>query len=173
MNLWNEGLQIIFSDKYLLLFGYLSIPRVSIWWLPHNIYTLSWIEFGVPGFLLLISLGVFFLYAEWKRHGELRSRLPDAVLWAGMAGLFLINGITSLYFHEAYVIINFICVAAIWVAQIREIDSSLASVNSGDPQTGIGSAFGKIIPNPEGNRSRASDPADDRLPKNQSTSRPS
>jgi hypothetical protein len=125
LTLWNEGLQLIFSDKYLLAFGYLAIPpaALNIWWLPHNIYTLFWIEFGVPGFLFLLGLGSYFLYSGWKRYDKLRGRFPAVVLWAGMAGLFLVNGMAGLYFHESYVIVNFLCVTVLWVAQIRAIDS--------------------------------------------------
>jgi len=135
LNLWNAGLQIIFSNKYLLPFGYLTIPPtgLSIVWVPNNIYILSWIEFGVPGFLLLIGLGGFFLYSGWRRYDKLRTRFPTAVLWGGLAGLFLINGMAILYFQETYIIINFLCVTAIWAAQLREIDSPVAPGNSGVP----------------------------------------
>jgi hypothetical protein len=146
LNLWNAGLQIIFSDKYLLPFGYLAIPPagLSVWWVPHNIYIISWIEFGVPGFLLLIGLGGFFLYSGWRRYDKLRTHFPTAVLWGGLAGLFLINGMAILYFQEPYSIINFLCVAAIWAAQLREIDASPALGNNDSPSAQVGLQTGKI-----------------------------
>jgi len=145
LNLWNRGLQLIFSDKFLLPFGYNlsgSGNNPSIWWLPHNIYSLSWLEFGWPGILGLLSLGGVLLYSGWKRYGELRSHLSAAVLWGGMAGLFLIGGMADLYFHEPYVIINFICVMGLWGAQNREIDSPPESGSSGLSSTDRETAFG-------------------------------
>jgi hypothetical protein len=149
LDLWNQGLQIIVSDKYLLPFGYLSIPPPNLryWWLPHNIYTLSWIEFGIPGFLFLIGLGGFFLYAGWKRYEKLRIHFPATALWTGLAGLFLINGMASLYFHEPYVIVNFLCAAAIWLWQIREIDLPPSSGDSSVPQTENGSVTARVVRN--------------------------
>lgn len=135
LDLWNQGLQLILSDKFLLPFGYnlsASSGNPSIWWLPHNIYTLFWLEYGWPGILVLIGLAIYFLYSGWKRYDSLRSHFPTAVLWTGMVGLFLINGMGSLYFHETYVVITFLCVTAVWAAQIIEIDFPLA--------TGTGSA---------------------------------
>jgi hypothetical protein len=142
LSLWNEGLQTIFSDKYLLVFGYLAVlpANLKIWWLPHNIYTLFWIEFGLLGFLFLIGLGSYCMYSGWKRYEKLRTRFHAVVPWAGMAGLFLIIGMAGLYFHETYVIVNFLCVFAIWMTQIQEIDSPLSAGNSTHPQTEKGSA---------------------------------
>jgi hypothetical protein len=59
-----------------------------------------------------------------------------------MAGLFLIGGMADLYFHEPYVTINFLCVMALWAAQIREIGSPLAAGNSREPHTENGPASG-------------------------------
>ena len=80
---------------------------------------------------LLVGLGVYLLYCGWKRYGELRSRFPAAVLWGGLAGLFFVGGMADLYFHEPYVIINFICVMGLWAAQLREIDRSPTAGNAG------------------------------------------
>jgi hypothetical protein len=149
LDLWSQSLQLIFSDKYLLPFGYNlsgSGNNPSIWYLPHNIYILSWLEFGWPGILLLVGLAAYLLYSGWKRYEKLRSHFPAAVLWGGLAGLFLIGGMADLYFHEPYVIINFICVLGLWAAQLRWIDSPLAAWNSGEPYTENGPASGKVIP---------------------------
>ncbi len=128
LDLWGSALQVISGDPLLLPFGYLSIPPSgrSVFWLPHNIYLLSWIEYGWPGILLLIGMAIFFLSGGWKRYAGLRLQPPAACLWAGLAGLFLVNGMASLYFHEPYVIVNFMCVAAIWIFQICEISSTPA-----------------------------------------------
>jgi hypothetical protein len=138
--LWNQALQVIFLDKYLLAFGYLSVPpaNLSVWYIPHNIYILSWIEFGVPGLLVLMGLAAYLLYSGWKRYEKLRSHFPAAVLWGGLAGLFLIGGMADLYFHELYVIINFICVLGLWAAQLREIDSPPALGNTDSPSAQAG-----------------------------------
>jgi hypothetical protein len=135
LNLWNRALQVITNDRLLLPMGFISNQPngASIWWLPHNIYILSWIEFGMPGFLLLLGLGAFLLRWGWQRYEAFRGHLPGALLWLGIGGLFLLNGMDSLYFHEPYAIINFICVAAIWIAQLREIDLSSSASNTGLP----------------------------------------
>ena len=128
LELWNHGLQLIASDKFLLPFGYAlgsTADNPSIWWLPHNIYSLAWLEFGWPGILCLLSLGVYLIYSGWKRFDALQTRFPATVLWGGIGGLFLIGGMADLYFHEPYVIINFICVLGLWAAMIREMDSPL------------------------------------------------
>jgi hypothetical protein len=122
------------------------MPSINIWWLPHNIYTLAWLEFGIPGLLLLIGWGGLFLYTGWKRYENLRTHFSAGILWAGIAGLFLINGMASLYFHESYVILNFLCVSALWTAQIRAIDAPIAPNNSGDPRAENELASGKVIP---------------------------
>jgi len=144
--LWNQALQVIFSDKYLLAFGYLSVPpaNLSVWYIPHNIYVLSWIEFGVPGFLMLIGLAAYLLHSGWKRYEKLRSHFPAAVLWGGLAGLFLIGGMADLYFHEQYVIINFICVLGRWAAQLRWIDASPSLGNTDSTPVQVGLQTGKI-----------------------------
>ena len=158
LDLWNQGLQLIFTDKYLLLSGYLAVPtaNLKIWWLPHNIYTLAWIEFGIPGFLLLIGLGAYFLYSGWRRYEGLRSHFSAAVVWAGMIGLFLISGMADLYFHESYVIINFLCVTALWMVQIRQIDSSASSGNSAGTISGRSASGGKVSAIPPAEVSDAS-----------------
>jgi O-antigen ligase len=138
LELWNRGLQLIFSDKFLLPFGYSlgsTANNPSIWWLPHNIYSLAWLEFGWPGILGLIGLGVYLIYTGWKRYVELRRRFWAIVLWGGLAGLFLIGGMADLYFHEPYVILNFICVLGLWAAMLREMDAHLASKISDVPST--------------------------------------
>jgi O-antigen ligase len=126
LDLWSSALQVITSDPAWLPFGYLSIPPAgrSVFWLPHNIYLLSWMEFGWPGLVLLIGMAAFFLYDGMKRYAGLRRHPSAACLWAGLAGLFLVNGMASLYFHEPYVVVNFICVAVIWIFQTREIESA-------------------------------------------------
>jgi len=146
---WSQSLQLIFSDKYLLPLGYNLIGsgnNPSIWWLPHNIYLLSWLEFGWPGVLLLVGLVGYLLYSGWKRYGELRSHFPVAVLWGGIAGLFFVGGMADLYFHEPYVIINFICVLGLWAAQLRWIDASPSSGNTEVPSSENGSIPGKANP---------------------------
>jgi hypothetical protein len=147
LDLWSQGLQLIFSDKYLLPFGYnlsSSGNNPSIWWLPHNIYSLSWLEFGWPGILLLVGLAAYLLYSGWKRYEKLRSHFPAAVLWGGLAGLFLIGGMADLYFQEPYVTINFLCVMALWAAQLREIDASPSLGNTDSPSAQVGLQTGKI-----------------------------
>ncbi len=129
LELWNRGLQLIFTDKFLLPFGYSlgsTANNPSIWWLPHNIYSLAWLEFGWPGILGLIGLGVYLIYSGWKRYDEIRGRPWAVVLWGGLAGLFLIGGMADLYFHEPYVIISFICVLGLWAAMLREMDAPVA-----------------------------------------------
>jgi len=137
LDLWGGALQVISGDPWLMPFGYLSLSGshngFSVFWLPHNIYLLSWIEYGWPGLLLQIGMAAFFLAGGLKRYAGLRLHPAAACLWAGLAGLFLINGMASLYFHEPYVIVNFICVAAIWVFQIREIDSTHALPQAAPP----------------------------------------
>ncbi len=147
LNLWRSAIQVISADPFWLPFGYLSFPPAgrSIFWLPHNIYILSWMEFGWPGLVLLIGMAAFFLYGGIKRYAGLRRHPSAACLWAGLAGLFLVNGMASLYFHETYVVVNFMCVAAIWIFQIREIES--------DP------ALPQADPPPARNRNRSTEPA--------------
>ncbi len=134
LNLWSSAIQVISADPFWLPFGYLSFPPDgrSVFWLPHNIYILSWMEFGWPGLVLLIGMAVFFLAGGLKRYAGLRRHPAAACLWAGLTGLFLVNGMASLYFHEPYVIVNFMCVAAIWIFQICEIDST-PSLPQADP----------------------------------------
>ena len=148
LDIWSQSLQLIFSDKYLLAFGYLSVPpaNLSVWYIPHNIYILSWIEYGVVGFLMLIGLAVYLLHSGWKRYEKLRSHFPAAVLWGGLAGLFLIGGMADLYFHEPYVIINFICVLGLWAAQIRGIDAPPGSGNTEVPSSKNRPVSGKANP---------------------------
>ncbi len=127
LELWNRGLHLILSDKFLLPFGYSlnsTIKNPNIWWLPHNIYSLAWLEFGWPGILGLIGLGGYLIYSGWKRYDDLRRQFLTVVLWAGLTGLFVVGGMADLYFHEPYVILIFICVLALWTAQIRAIDDS-------------------------------------------------
>ncbi|MBN1439865.1 MAG: hypothetical protein JW929_10690 [Anaerolineales bacterium] len=126
LGLWDRTINLIVGDPLLLPMGYLAEPppTLRVFWIPHNIYLLSWIEYGWPGVVLLAGLAGFFLWGGWKRYERLRSHPGAAALWAGFAGLFLLNGMVSLYFHETYVILNFIAAAAVWIAQMREIDLS-------------------------------------------------
>jgi O-antigen ligase len=134
LNLWGSALRVISGDPLLLPFGYLSIPpaNLPVFWLPHNIYLLSWIEYGWPGILLMIGMAGFFLSGGLKRYAGLRRNPSAACLWAGLAGLFLVNGMASLYLHEPYVIVNFVCIAAIWIFRIREIESSSQMTQTAD-----------------------------------------
>jgi hypothetical protein len=124
LKLWGAAWQVISGDPLFLPLGYLiqPPPGLRVFWIPHSIYLLSWLEFGWLGVLLLAGLAWFFLWNGWKRYDRLRLHPAPAVLWIGMAGLFLVNGPFILYFHETYVILNFICVTALWIAQLRETD---------------------------------------------------
>ena len=152
LDLWGGALRIIFQDEYLLPLGYLAIPPESlrVFWIPHNIYILFWIEFGWVGIILLAGMAGFLLWTGWTRYEKLHSHRPAAVLWSGLAGLFLINGMASLYFHETHIIVAFICVAAIWIAQIREIDSAAPGI----PANGL----------PEGEKAHSGNPPSKRNP---------
>lgn len=141
LDLWGRALQVIAGDACLLPFGYLSIPPagVPVFWLPHNIYILAWIEYGWPGIILLIGMACFFILSGLRRYPEIRKLPLAAWLWTGLAGVFLINGMASLYLHESYIIVYFICVAALWVIQLREIDSTAGGGSCGaetDPVRG-------------------------------------
>jgi O-antigen ligase len=147
LNLWSSTLKIISSDPLRLPFGYLAIPttRLSVFYIPHNIYLLSWIEFGWPGLLLLMGMAVFFVSGGLKQYEGLRRQPSAACLWAGLAGLFLVNGMTSLYFHEPYMIVNFICAAAIWIFMIREIESSSQVTQTADSAARTPIPAGKTV----------------------------
>jgi O-antigen ligase len=124
LKLWGTAWQVISADPLFLPLGYLAQPPpgLRVFWIPHSIYLLSWLEFGWPGVMLLAGLAWFFLWNGWKRYDRLRIHPAAAILWVGMAGLFLVNGPFILYFHETYVILNFICVTAVWIAQLRAVD---------------------------------------------------
>jgi hypothetical protein len=133
--LWKSTLHIISKDLLYLPAGYLFTPpaNILVFWIPHNIYLLSWMQFGWLGIPLLAGWGFFFLSSGWNRYERLRRHPVAAVLWVGLAGLFLVNGIVSLYFHEPYVIVNFICVSALWAALVREVDRSPVPAAAGSP----------------------------------------
>jgi hypothetical protein len=126
LNLWSQTWRAITADPLFLPLGYLSVQagKTSIFWIPHNIYLLAWVEFGWFGVLLLAGLAAYFLVTGWNRYARLRQFLPAAVLWLGFAGQFLINGLDSLYLQEIHVVIGFICIAALWISMLREMDGS-------------------------------------------------
>jgi hypothetical protein len=130
LNLWDRALQFIKRDPLFLPFGYLTIPPewVRIFWLPHNIYLLFWIEYGWMGILLMAGAAVLLLREGLTRYEKLRSNRPAAVVWLGLAGIFFINGLVSLYFHETHFILLFISITAIWISLLREIDSTSPSI---------------------------------------------
>ena len=130
--LWNNTWQIITQDPLMLPLGFLSplSDARNEFWIPHNIYLLFWIQFGWIGPLLLAGAGIHLLRSGWIRYERLRAHRPAAILWAGMAGLFLVNGMVSLYFHEPNFLINFLCATVIWMFQIVEIDSADASARA-------------------------------------------
>jgi hypothetical protein len=115
--IWQLTTRTIFSDPFLLPLGYLSIPPPSLplLWIPHNIYLLAWLNYGIVGLLLLVVLVVYILFSGWQRYDTLRKNGPAALLWVGMAGLFLVNGLASLYFHENYLLLTFVSVLVLWV----------------------------------------------------------
>ncbi|MFN2300103.1 MAG: O-antigen ligase family protein [Anaerolineales bacterium] len=125
LDLWNRTASLIGQDKLLLPLGYIELPpeNTQIYWIPHNIYLLFWILYGWLGPILLAGAGILLLRAGWIRYEQLRSQKPAVILWLGIAGIFLIDGMVSLYFHEAYFILNAVCIIAIWMLQITSIDS--------------------------------------------------
>jgi hypothetical protein len=126
LTLWSSALRVIFQDPGFLPLGYLAMPpaELRVFWIPHNMYLLAWIQFGWPGILLLAGSAFLFAKNGADRYEQIRTHRPAAVTWSGLAGLFLVNGMAILYLHETYVIVHFICLAAIWFLQIREIDRS-------------------------------------------------
>jgi hypothetical protein len=125
LDLWSRTASLIGQDKLLLPLGYIEIPpdHIRIYWIPHNMYLLFWILYGWLGSLLLAGAGIYLLRIGWIRYEQLRAQKPAAILWLGFAGVFLIDGMVSLYFHETHFILNGICIIAIWMLQIASIDS--------------------------------------------------
>ena len=127
---WQLALQSILSDPLLMPLGYLAIPPpgLALLWAPHNIYILAWLNYGVVGLLLLVSLAGYILHWGWQRYDALRKNAPAALLWVGMAGLFLVNGLASLYFQETYILLTFVSVLAIWIGLQNEANPSDATL---------------------------------------------
>jgi hypothetical protein len=135
LTLWARAWQLVAGDPLLLPFGFLQIHPAESWifWVPHNIYLLAWIEFGWPGLLLQAGLALFFLATGWRRYATLRADLPAAILWLGLAAEFLLNGMFSLYLHEPYVVVGFTCIVAVWILQLGGAEPAAAP--DGRPRT--------------------------------------
>jgi O-antigen ligase len=112
---WRQIMNVILSDPLLLPAGYLGVPPAdfNILWLPHNIFLYAWLNYGFVGLFLLIGLIVYIVRIGWKRYDSLRTSFFPSLLWLGMSTLLLVNGLASLYLHENYIILTFICILAI------------------------------------------------------------
>lgn len=112
---WAEAINLILHDPHLLVLGYLAVPPAgsAIFYNPHNIYLLAWTIFGVVGLIALVALGVYVLLLGWRAYSSLPSQPTFRALWAGMAGLFLMEGMVDLYFHEVFVQLIFTAVLAL------------------------------------------------------------
>jgi O-antigen ligase len=126
LTLWSRTLQLIAEDPLYLPLGYLIPPPdgTRVFWLPHNIYLLFWVEFGWFGLFLLGGGAVQLLREGWMRYEKLQPHKPAAVVWLGWAGLFAVNGLVSLSAHETHFILSLLGIAVIWRRLLREIDTT-------------------------------------------------
>lgn len=126
LTLWERTLQLITEDPLYLPLGYLISPPGSsqIFWFPHNVYLLFWVEFGWFGLFLLVGGAVQLLREGWMRYEKLQTYKPAAVVWLGWAGLFAVNGLVSLSVHETHFILSLLGIAVLWRHMLREIDTT-------------------------------------------------
>jgi hypothetical protein len=125
--LWQRTLNVIFQNPVNLLFGYLSSARLrgaSIWWIPHNIYLLAWVEFGIVGFLGLVALAVFLAVQSWKHFESLRTNPLWAALTLALGGMMLIIGMGSLYLFEGFTLLTFFTLVALWCVLFNGLSAS-------------------------------------------------
>jgi O-antigen ligase len=104
LRLWTLAMRDILRGPDFLVAGYLSVPPrgLNVFYYPHNIYLLAWTMYGLVGLAALAALAVFVLGLGWRRYRELRDQPTFASLWAGMVGLFLVNGMANFYFQETF-----------------------------------------------------------------------
>jgi O-antigen ligase len=126
LTLWERTLQLISEDPLYLPLGYLIPPPdgTRVFWLPHNVYLLFWVEFGWFGLFLLVGGAVYLLREGWMRYEKLRAHKPAAVVWLGWAGIFAVDGLVSLSVHETHFILSLLGIAVIWRHLLREIDTT-------------------------------------------------
>jgi hypothetical protein len=128
--LWQRTFRILFEEPSRAVIGFLSTEQVrrnSVWWIPHNIYLLAWMEFGILGFLGLILLAVFILAHAWIRYDSLRTDRLSAALTVGMVGMLFIIGMGSLYLYEGFTLFIFFGLLALWTNLIRTSDPQTAA----------------------------------------------
>lgn len=120
--LWSKTLGIIGSDRLLLLFGYLSVipPDLQVWWYPHNIYLLSWMQFGLLGLLFLAAIVGYLVRLGWVSFDALRKGKATAALWSGTLGFFLIEGMAANDLLEPYSLLTFACALLILAGLIDQ-----------------------------------------------------
>ena len=126
--LWERTIHVLFQEPSRAAFGYLSTEPLrgplSVWWIPHNIYLLAWMEFGIPGFLGLAALAFFVLACCWSLYEHLRENPLPAALSAGMLGMLFIIGIGSLYLYEGFTLFIFFALLGLWTNLLGEIPPS-------------------------------------------------
>ena len=120
--LWAKTLGIIGSDRLWLLFGYLSVipPDLQVWWYPHNIYLLSWMQFGLLGFLFLAAIVGYLVRLGWVSFDALRKGKAAAALWSGTLGFFLVEGMVANDLLEPYSLLTFACALMILAGLIDQ-----------------------------------------------------
>jgi hypothetical protein len=126
--LWSRTIQVIFQEPLRMALGYLSTDplrgKLSVWWIPHNIYLLAWMEFGIPGFLGLAALAFFILGFCWTRYDALRTEPLPAALSLGMLGMMFIIGMGSLYLYEGFTLLIFFSLLGLWGNHARDLPRS-------------------------------------------------
>jgi len=126
--LWGRTIRVIFEEPLRVCLGYLSTEPIrgelSVWWIPHNIYLLAWMQFGIPGFLGLAALAFFILGFSWTRYDSLRKDpLPAALGW-GMLGMLFVIGMGSLYLYEGFTLLIFFSLLGLWGNLNRDLPPS-------------------------------------------------
>jgi hypothetical protein len=107
---WLEALQMIRSDRFFLAIGYLDAFKgsaVSPFWVPHNIYLMLWMQFGVLGVVFLLGLLSQVIWLGWTGYREVRSRPLLLASWSVLLAFFFIEGMATNDLLEPYSLLTF------------------------------------------------------------------
>jgi len=109
--IWSEALRIIGSNRFLLAWGYLNTTKgpeyLSPWWVPHNIYLMLWMEFGVLGVAFLVGLLAHIVWLGWTCYGRIRQSPLLLASWGVLLAFFLVEGMATNDLLETFSVLTF------------------------------------------------------------------
>lgn len=109
--LWAEALRIIASDRYLLVTGFLNTYKRSAfrspWWVPHNIYLMLWMQFGVLGTAFLLGMLGYAIWLGWTGYPGIRKRPLLLASWGVLLVFFFVEGMATNDLLEPYSLLTF------------------------------------------------------------------